>query len=151
LGIISRALGHGDQRIGRNVHRHQEVIQRRVVIATAQLSLVRKADGMDDEVDRVPALFQSVEGRIQRVHVGHVAIDQQVAAELLGQRAHTLFEGLALEGEGQLGTLFVQLLGDAPSQRLVIGQPHDQATLALHQSAHSYIPCILLAAPGAVV
>jgi hypothetical protein len=59
--------------------------------------------------------------------------------------AHALFQRLALIGKGQFRTLFVQLLGDAPCQRLVVGQPHDQAALALHQSGH-YVPQFVLQA-----
>ena len=56
-GIIgARALGHGDQRIGGDVHRHQEIVEAGVDIFAAQFVLVGKADGVDDEIDRVPAL-----------------------------------------------------------------------------------------------
>ena len=53
----------------------------------AQLVLVGKADRVDDEVDRLPALLQFGESGVERVHVGHVAIEGEIAAELLGQRA----------------------------------------------------------------
>jgi hypothetical protein len=78
---LDRALGHRDQAVGRNVHGHQEVVERGVVIAPAQLGLVGIADGVDDEVDRVPARLQFGEGGVERVHVGHVAIDQEIAAQ----------------------------------------------------------------------
>ena len=130
------ALRHGDQRIGGNVHRHQEVVEAGVDILPAQLALVGEADRVDDEIDRLPALLQRVEGAVERFHVRHVAFEGEIAAELFGQRADALLQRLALIGEGHLGALLVQLLGNAPGQRLVVGESHDQPTLALHQSAH---------------
>ena len=49
-----------------------------------------------------------------------------------------LAERLALIGEGELGAVRGQRLGDAPGDRVVVGDPHDQAALALHQSRHRF-------------
>ena len=74
-----------------------------------------------------------------------VAVDQQVGAELGGERPHPLLERLALVGEGQLGALVGQCPGDSPGQRPVVGEAHDQPALALHQSGSKLrSPCFQL-------
>jgi hypothetical protein len=67
----------------------------------------------------------------------NVAFDQEIAAQAFRQRPHPLFQRLALIGESQFGAVLAQALGNAPGQRLVVGEAHDQAALALHQPAHS--------------
>jgi len=87
---------------------------------------------MDDEIERIPAGLQLIERDIQGRHVGNVAIDQEVAAELGSKRPDPFRKRLSLIGKGQLGSGSGKLLGNAPGQRLVIGKPHDQAALAFH-------------------
>ncbi len=91
---------------------------------------------MDDEVDRRPTLRQSREGLVELGHVRDVALDQEVAAELLGERAHALLHRLALIAEREFGALLAQLLGNPPGQRTIVGEAHDQPALTLHQSGH---------------
>ncbi len=133
--MAARAPRDRDQRIGRDVHRHHEIVETGVDIFAAQLVLVGKADGVDHEIDRFPAMLQRVERLVQPVHVGHIALDQEIAAQAGGQRAHPLLQRLALVAEGQLRTLRGQGPGNAPGKRLVVGQAHDQPALALHQGA----------------
>ena len=45
-------------------------------------------------------------------------------------------ERLALIGESELGALLAERLGDAPGERAVVGEAHDQAALSLHQAGH---------------
>ena len=94
---------------------------------------------MDDEVDRWPFLRQRREGRIQCRHVRHVAVEQAGDAELFGERAYALFHRGALIGKGKFRALLRQLLGNAPGQRLVVGEAHDQPPLACHQTRHALI------------
>ncbi len=131
------APGHRDQRIGGNVHRHQEVVEAGVDIFPAQFALVRKADRVNDEVDGVPARLERIEGGVERIHVRYVALDQEIAAHLFRQRADALLERFALVGKGQFRPMLRQLPGDAPCQRLVVGEPHDQPALTCHQPAHA--------------
>ncbi len=55
-------------------------------------------------------------------------------ADLLRQRLDALLERIALIGEGELGALGAAGLGDAPGDRAVVGDPHDQAALAAHET-----------------
>src|SRR5690606_11053661 len=79
---------------------------------------------------------QFVECGVERIHVGHVAIDEQIGIELLGQRLDALEKCLPLIGEGQLRAMRMQGLGDAPGKRLVVGKPHDESALASHKARH---------------
>jgi hypothetical protein len=51
---------------------------------------------VDDEIDRLPALLQRRERSVERVHPRNVAIEAEVRAELLGERADAPLERFAL-------------------------------------------------------
>ena len=106
----------------------------------AQLVLVGKADRVDQEVDRLPALLQRVERRVERVHPRDVAIEAEVGAELRGERADALLERFALVGKRQLRAVLAQLLRDAPGERLLVGEAHDQPALSRHQPSGHWLP-----------
>ena len=57
------------------------------------------------------ALLQRVEGAVERRHVRHIAVDQEVGAEPGGERPHPFFQRLALVGESKLGALVAERLG----------------------------------------
>ena len=54
-----------------------------------------------------------------------------------GQRRHPLAERLALIGEGEFRPVLGQRLGDAPGDRVIVGDAHDEAALPLHQTRHA--------------
>ena len=56
-------------------------------------------------------------------------------AERLGQRQRAAAESAALIGEGEFGALAREHAGDAPGDRAVVGDAHDEAALARHQGA----------------
>jgi len=100
-----------------------------------QLLLVGEGDGVHHEVEGAPRLLHRCEGGIEAGIVGHLARHYQVGAERFGQRLYPLQQRLALIGEGHLRPGVMHGLGDAPGDRSVIGDPHDQAALAGHQAA----------------
>ena len=55
-------------------------------------------------------------------------------ADLLRERLDPLLQRIALIGEGELGAVRVRGLGDAPGDRAVVGDAHDQAALAAHET-----------------
>ncbi len=63
-----------------------------------------------------------------------VAIADHDAADLLGERLDALLQRLALIGESKLGAVRAAGLGDAPGERALVGDPHDQAALAAHEA-----------------
>ena len=75
--------------------------------------------------------------------VGHVALADDMRAEFGGQRLDALLEGFALIGKRDLGALVGAGLGDAPGDRAIVGDAHDEAALAGHQalsSCHAFSP-----------
>jgi hypothetical protein len=60
----------------------------------------------------------------------------QRGADQARERLDPLAERLALIREGELRAMRRERLGDAPGDRVVIRDPHDQSALALHQTLH---------------
>ena len=66
--------------------------------------------------------------------LGHVAVADHDAADLLGQRLDPLLQRVALIGEGELRAVPAAGLGDAPGERAMVRDPHDQAAFAAHEA-----------------
>ena len=129
------ALADGGERIARDVQGLQEGGPWRVEVAAAQVLLVSEADGMDEKVQTVPALAQGCEGVVDAGFLGDVAWDDKIRTGLGGERTHPALQRVALEGEGEFGALGGTGRGDAPGQRTVVGDSHDEAAFAAHQVA----------------
>ncbi len=81
--------------------------------------------------------FDRVEHRVDRVAMSSTSHGSRKSrADRLRQRLDALAQRLALIGEGELGALRGERLGNAPGDRVVVGDAHDQPALALHQSGH---------------
>jgi hypothetical protein len=106
----------------------------RVGVAAFQLVAVGEADAMDDEIEIAPLLGERGENRIQRRDVLDVAGQRKLRAETLGERQDALAQGVALVGEGELGPLSGDRLGDAPGDRMIVRDAHHEAALAVHQA-----------------
>ena len=61
--------------------------------------------------------------------IGDVAMADDVPADLLRERLDPLLQRVALIGERQFGALRMAGLGDAPGNRPVVGDAHDEAAL----------------------
>ena len=85
--------------------------------------------------------FRLLEHPVEIGHVGDVAFDQEIGADLGRERPDPLLERLALIGESELGALLGEPLRNPPGQRLVVGEAHDQAALSAHQSGHRCFSC----------
>src|SRR5690606_32102155 len=71
-----------------------------------------------------------------RIH--HVAGHDEGGAHRFRQWYDALLQRLALIGEGEFRTMFGAGLGNAPGNRSVIGNAHDEAAFALHQVALNF-------------
>ena len=80
---------------------------------------------------------QRFEHRVDAGDVLDVAGQNQGYPKLLGQRLDAFAQRLALIGEGKLGALRSERFGNAPGNRMIIGDAHDQAALAFHQILHA--------------
>ncbi len=65
-----------------------------------------------------------------RRFVADVAVAGQDAAEFGGQRFDTLLQRIALIGEGDFAALCMNGLGNAPRNRTIVGDAHDDAAFA---------------------
>ena len=89
---------------------------------------------MQHEIERAPGRLNSGEHRIERGRLGDVAMADHQPVYLLGQRLNPLLERVALIGEGEISTLVAAGTRDTPGNRAVIGDTHDQAAFAAHQT-----------------
>ena len=91
---------------------------------------------MDQEIEPAPFCAQCREDRIDAVEIFDVAGQDQFDTERLRKRFHALAQRLALIGKSELRALRRKRLRNAPGDRMIIGDAHDQPALALHQVLH---------------
>ena len=99
----ARPLCNGDKAVNADVHRHLEVFKASINIAAAQLILIRKANRVDNEINRGPARGQCLKGTVERGHIAHITVDQEITAQLFSKWAHPLAKCIALIAERQFG------------------------------------------------
>ncbi len=107
---------------------------RGVDVTAVELILVGERNGVDQEVDPAPGRLDRCEHRIDGCRIGHIAIADNDAADLLGQRLDALLQRVALIGKRQLRAMPPAGLGNAPGKRTVVRDPHDQAAFAAHKA-----------------
>ena len=83
---------------------------------------------------------------LNRLTGSHVLVEDRLFATLDAtlRRLDPADEHLALIGKGQFRPRLGRGLRDAPGDRAVVRDPHDQAALTLQQSAHAGYPLKLL-------
>ena len=89
---------------------------------------------MDQKVDAAPSRLNRRESGIDGLRLGHVAVADHNTTDLLRQRFHALFQRIALICERQIGAMGTACFGNAPAERAIIGDPHDQAAFAAHEA-----------------
>ncbi len=94
---------------------------------------------MNEKVDRTPAFPKRVKHRVDRCDILDVAGHHEIRPEFGGKRSDPLAQRLTLIGEGNFRTLCRDRLGNSPGDRVVVGNAHDQAALALHDPGHQII------------
>jgi hypothetical protein len=92
---------------------------------------------VDEEIERAPFLRQRGEQRVDRGDVLDVARQHEVRTYRAREREHALAERLALIGKREHRAMRGERAGDPPGDRVVVGDPHDQPALALHQRRHA--------------
>ena len=131
-----RAFGGFREGVAGDHHGADEVFARRIRVTALEFFLVGIGDRVDQEIHRAPVGFDLVKHGVDRGDVLDVAWHQKRRSGLLGERLHALEQRVALIGEGELGAMRVQRLGDAPGDRVVVGDPHDQPAFSFHQPRH---------------
>src|SRR5262249_37142580 len=106
-------------------------------VTSDKLGLIGKTNGMDHEIEHAPSPAEPGENGVDGANVLDVAREHEIGFDGGSQRLHALAERLALLGKCELGAVFGQRLGYTPGDRVVVGDPHDQAALTLHQPWHA--------------
>ena len=127
------ALGERGERVAGDEQALGEVLFGCVDVAAVEFVLVGEGDGVNEEVEAAPGLGERLEDGVHRRGIGDVAGQHDRGAEFGGQRLDALLQGVALIGERDFGALRGAGLGDAPGDRAIVGDAHDQATLAGHE------------------
>jgi hypothetical protein len=124
------------------VHRVGEVFQRRINGAAFKLVFVRKGNRMNHKVNLAPFFAQFLKAGFDRSGIGYVAFNQRRRErKFFRQRDDPFFQSFVLIGNGDLRTLRIKRLSNAPGNGFVIGEAHNQALFASHKrfSCHSLI------------
>ena len=127
------ALGHFREREARDQHGIGEIFPRRVGVAALQLAPVGEGQGVNDEIEAAPGLFDLVEDVVDRGQIADVARDDDIGADRFRQRHGAAAERIALIAERQLGPMCRAGPCDAPGDRAIVGHPHDKAAFASQQ------------------
>ena len=88
---------------------------------------------MDEEVEMPPAFRQCREHQIEARFGADIGLQHKIAVETQSQRLHPLAQRLPLVGKGKFGAVIVQGFGDAPCNRALVGNTHNQTLLTRHQ------------------
>ena len=86
---------------------------------------------MHQEIKLAPTRFNCGKGAIQRVIIGHINIHHEIATNACGKRREALAKALSLIGKAKPCARICHRFGNAPSDRALIGNAHDQATFSL--------------------
>ena len=112
-------------------------VARGVGVAALELVLVGEGDGVDEEIERAPLLPRASSNDASTEAASSTSQGStSLRADRLRQRLDPPAERLALIGEGERGAVSGERPRNAPGDRVVVGDPHDQPALALHQSRH---------------
>src|SRR5262245_47407518 len=88
---------------------------------------------MHDEIEAAPLAANFGKDAVDAFQIYHIAVDDDLRADGLGERDGPPAEGIALVSESQLGAMAGQHARDTPGDGAFVGHAHDQAALAGHQ------------------
>src|SRR5690606_10495285 len=93
---------------------------------------------MDENVQLAPLFLQRAEHGLHRILALDIAGQDNVRAEACGERSDALLQRIALVGEGDLGARFGELLRNAPGDRMIVGDAHDEGALARQETGDAH-------------
>ena len=127
------ALRNLGEREARDHHGVDEVLARRVGVASGQLLGIGIRERVDNEVEAAPLFFDTSENIIDAGEIEDIALLDDLRTQRLRQRRSAAAESAALICEGEFGALSGERAGNAPGDRSVVGDAHHKTALARHQ------------------
>ena len=121
------------QGIGRDVQGRGETVAGGFDEALGQVFTVGEGDGMDEHVHAAPFFFHERGGGGDVLVAGHVAGEDKLTAELLGDGFHALVDGFTGIAERQPGSMFLKAGSDSVRDASVVGYPEDEALFVFQQ------------------
>ena len=91
---------------------------------------------MNDEIKTGPFVLDRFECTINGFDILDIAWQEQFRSNAFGKRFNPAAKRFTLIGEGQFGFMLRKLFSNTPSDRMIVRDPHDQATLSFHQTIH---------------
>ena len=95
---------------------------------------------MHQKVEPPPTIGNLREQRIEARLGADIRLDHEIALQALGQGPHPLSQRVALIGKGEPGALRMRCLGNAPGDRALIGDAHDEALFSGHHGHFVLLP-----------
>ncbi len=122
--------GHAHEGMARHFHRLGKSGRAAIDHAAVQILARGEGDGMQDEVELVPALRQRAEDGLERAVLAQIAGQDVRAFEAFAQGPHMRF-GLVVEvGDGEVGAGVAQGAGAAEGDGVLVGDADDETALA---------------------
>ncbi len=128
---------HADEGVDRNVHGDGKALAGTIDNARMQILLRTKSDGIQADVELVPAPLDGVEKLRELRIVARIQSHDDVCFEAVRQRTHERLGFLALKGDGELGALRAERLGATKGDRISVGNPNDERFLAGERKHHA--------------
>ena len=87
---------------------------------------------MNHKVQSAPGFFDFTEDSVETCGICHIAWQHKAGANPLREWNNALLQCVTLVGECDFGTLIVASLANAPCNRAVVCDAHNEAALAGH-------------------
>jgi hypothetical protein len=101
--------------------------------AALQCFLGRESDGVHEKIEFSPIVADTLEHRLDLTWLHDIERHQNRCFDLARERLD-IFLGFVVEvGDRELGTERAERLGAAPGNGLIVGNTHNEATLALEE------------------
>src|SRR5271163_3190992 len=124
---------HADEGPARDVECGEKAITRYVDNTSLQGFFRRERDGMHHEIEMSPRLGDALENRLHLAGLAHIERQHDRRFEFARQRLDVFF-GLFVEiSYREFGAEGAERLGTAPGDRLIVGDPDNEALLAFEK------------------
>ena len=130
----------GDEGIGGHVEGQREAVAGRVDEGPLEVLATGEGEGMDEDVELAVGRTPLVHDRPDLLVRLDIARLDERRSDRLRQRPDALLDQALDRREADERALVVERPGDAPGDRVVVGDPEDQGLLPVEQSHPRFLP-----------